>query len=136
MATFQEIPAPLAMALIDFIDRRNIGKSIEFEGVEYVLDFISHNTSAFFQSRGLSVYFRTGRSVIRISDHWSASNHNARSGKLNCGLISGKRWEIDNRSTRKLACFRYAGRFPFQMLAGKCGLSVLNRECDHWKVAA
>lgn len=132
MATFHEIPHDLARQLVDFIDRRNLGKSVTIDGVDYTLDFISHNTSAFFRSRGLSVYFRTGRSVIRISDHWSRSSHFERSRKLNCGSISGKTWEIENKSGRKVQCARYAGRFPFEMLAGRCGLSVLNRECDHW----
>lgn len=135
MAKFREIPTAVARELIGFIDRRNIGKSLEIDGVSYTLDYISHNSSAFWRSRGLSVYFRTRRSVIRISDHWSSSNGFERSRKLNCGPISGKTWVIDNTSRTRLACFKYAGRFPFEMLAGICGLSVLNRECDHWQGA-
>jgi len=135
MATFTEIPADIANQLVAFIDRRNLGRAIEIDGTSYTLDFISHNTNAFFQSRGLSVYFRAGRSVIRISDHWSSSTGFERSRKLNCGSISGKQWNIDNRSGRKVFCPKYAGRFPFEMLAGRCGLTVLNRECDHWKDA-
>lgn len=133
MATFKQIPADLARHLISFVDRRNLGKSIDIGGKAYTLDHISHNTSAFWRSRGLSVYFRTGRSVIRLSDHWSKSNGFERSRKLNCGLISGQDWQIENRDMNKLYCEKYAGRFPFEMLAGKCGLSKLNKTCEHWR---
>lgn len=132
MATFKHIDSNLAKALIAFIDRRNLGKSVDVDGKSYRLDYISHNSSAYWQSRGLSVYFRCGRSIIRISDHWSQSNGFDRSKKLNCGSISGKWWTIENAGAAKLYCSKYAGKFPFEMLAGICGLSALNKECDHW----
>lgn len=133
MATFKKINSKVARQLVDFIDRRNLGKAVVIDGKEYVLDHISHNPSGFFNSRGLSVYFRVGKSIVRISDHWAASPEAfARSRKLNCGHISGKQWVTE--AVEKVYCHKYAGRFPFEMLAGICGLSVLNKECDHWRL--
>jgi hypothetical protein len=130
-AKFKPIPRETANRLIGFIDRRNLGKSTEIDGKTYTLDFISHNSNAFFKARGLSVYFRVGRSIVRISDHWAASVGNERSRKLNCGSISGKSWTMDGASER-LPCFTYAGKYPFVMLAGICGLNSLNKTCGHF----
>ena len=130
-AKFKPIPRETADRLIGFIDRRNLGKSVEIDGKTYTLDFISHNSSAFFKSRGLSVYFRVNRSIVRISDHWAASVGNDRSRKLNCGSISGKCWVMDGVCER-LSCSTYAGKYPFVMLAGICGLTALNKTCDHF----
>lgn len=131
-ATFKQIPNDLANKLLAFVDRRNLGKSTEIDGVSYTLDHISQNSSKFWKSRGLSVYFRAGRSVIRISDHWSKSTGNDRSRKLNCGFIGDCQWFIDNDGGAPLSLDKYAGKFPWKMLAGKCSLATLNKTCDHW----
>lgn len=132
MITFKQIPDSVAMQLLEFATRPRIGKSIEIEGEIYTLDFISQNSNRFFQSRGLSIYYRVGRSVVRISDHWSQSNHKPRSRKLNCGSISGQSWGIDNASPDTLCWGRYAGQYPWVMLAGRAGLARLNKTCEHW----
>lgn len=131
-ATFRQIPAKLATQLLDFVHQRNIGKSVNIDGQRYTLDHISKNSSKFYRGRSLSIYFRTGRSVIRISDHWSQSNGNDRSVKLNCRFIDEHWWAIDNDGSAPLSFGRYTSRFPWRMLAGKCGLSTLNKTCDHW----
>ena len=97
---FKEIPDAQARLLLDFAERKNIGKSLDIEGVEFNLDAIFLNSSGFWRSRGLSIYFRTGRSVVRISDHWSESKHHDRSRKLNCGPLGSHDavWAIDNSS--------------------------------------
>lgn len=130
-AAFKPIPITLANKLLAFLDRRNLNKSIEIDGKSYELIFISQNSSAFFKSRGLSVYFKTGRSIIRISDHWAQSIGNDRSRKLNCGSISGKSWVMSAAAPR-VYCSKYAGKFDWVMLAGICGLSALNKTCDHF----
>lgn len=130
--TFRQIPDTIANALLDFASRPNIGKSIDVAGETYTLDYISQNSSRFFQSRGISVYFRVGRSVVRISDHWCQSNRHDRSRKLNCGSISGQFWRIENRDAGTLFWGRYSGAYPWVMLAGRAGLNVLNKTCDHW----
>lgn len=75
MIVFQEIPNELAHKLLDFASKTRIGRTIEIDGKLYRLDHISQNSSRFFKSRGMSVYYRVDRSIIRISDHWCASNH-------------------------------------------------------------
>lgn len=132
MAVFQEVDPKVARALIATIDRRNLGKTFEVAGVSYTLDFISQHTSAFWRSRGLSVYFRTTTHVVRISDHWAKSEHYPQSRKLNCGSVSGKSWTITNSPNSKLYIHKYAGRFPFEVLAGSCSLAELRQDCDHW----
>lgn len=131
IAKFKPIDPALARALLEFVDRRNLGKTVEIDGQDYVLSYISQNSNAFFQSRGLSIYFKTARSIIRISDHWSKSLGNDRSRKLNCGSISGKTWILDG-ATDRISFDRYAGKYPWVMLAGRCGLASLNKTCDHW----
>lgn len=130
-AKFSPIRPELARELLTFVSAANVGKAIEIEGKTYRLDHISRNSSRFFQSRGLSIYFRTGRSVIRISDHWGASVGNEKSRKLNCGSISGKFWTLAG-PTDRLSFDRWAGKYPWVMLAGICGLASLNKTCDHW----
>jgi hypothetical protein len=131
--TFTEIDRSLASQLLAFVNARNEGKSIEIDGESYLLEYISHNKNAFFRSRGLSVYFRVGDDVIRISDHWAASNHHDRSRKLNCGRIDEHVWEIDNATADTLSCSWRAGRFAWVMLAGRASIAELTAAgCDHW----
>jgi hypothetical protein len=130
--TFQQIPNELAYRLLAFASKTRMGRTIEIDGKAYKLDHISQNSSQFYKSRGMSVYFRVDRSVIRISDHWCASNHHPRSRKLNCGSISGQFWAIDNGTADTLSWMPYAKQYPWVMLAGRAGLSVLNQTCDHW----
>lgn len=130
-AKFKPIDPVLAQKLLAFVDRRNLEKAVEIDGTTYTLVYISQNSSAFFQSRGLSVYFKTGRSIIRISDHWAKSVGNDKSRKLNCGSISGKTWIMDGE-TQRISFDKYSGKYPWVMLAGKCGLTSLNKTCDHF----
>jgi hypothetical protein len=134
---FTEIEDNVARELLDFATRKNIGQAITVDGVEYVLDGISQGSSAFWRSRGLSIYYRAGRSVVRISDHWSQSNHHERSRKFNCGRIGGHQahWIIDNSAPARLTFDRYAGKYPWTMLAGKSGLVQLNKSVPHWAAA-
>jgi len=131
---FKRVSPKLAHQLLEFASQKNIGKQIHVDGEQYRLDYISRSSSQFHRSRGLSVYYRHHRSVIRISDHWSASSHFPRSRKLNCGFIDTHRWEIKNRLSDKVECHKFsAGKYPFVLLAGKAGLSTLNRSCEHWR---
>lgn len=130
---WKPVPYELVETLLAFVHANNVGKAIAVDGVEYVLDHISHNTNAFWRSRGLSVYYRVGRSVIRISDHWSKTNHHPRSRKLNCGAIAGAWWELADTTATQPHAFSYrSGKYPWKLLAGKAGLSKLNKSVDHW----
>lgn len=132
--TFRSIAPFLAQSLISFsLDRRNLGKSIEIENKIYTFDYVSRNTSAFFKSRGLSIYFTVDRSVIRISDHWASSHGFDRSGKLNCVSISGKAWHIGKGAAEIMIYGHSCGKYPFRSLAGIAAKSKLNCTCDHWK---
>lgn len=150
MATFKHIPYQLAKQLVDFACSRNIGKIINVDGKDYQLDHISAKCSAFFRSRSVSIYYRVGRSVIRLSDHWSASKFFPRSKKMNCGLMGGGlagydetgekvykdaiRWSLANKDDRRVWCNRFGFyRHGTNISGGICGLSVLNKECSHWK---
>lgn len=130
-ATFKPVSRDIAQRLADFICSKNVGKSVAINGETYRLDYISRNSSQFFRSRGLSAYFRVGRSVVRISDHWSKSKGHERSRKLNCVSISGKQWELAGRS-EKIYLSWQSGKYPWVLLAGRCGLSSLNKTCDHF----
>ena len=135
VVTFREVDDSLAQSLLAFATRKNIGQGLEIDGVDYTLDGIFQSSSAFWRSRGLSIYYRTGRSIIRISDHWSRSNHHARSRKFNCGCIGGHNalWCIDNKSPARLSLDRWGGKYPWLMLAGRAGLIQLNKSVPHWK---
>lgn len=143
---FQPIDSSLAEKLLDFATHGKVGQSIVIDGVEYRLDHISVGKNSFWRSRSASVYYRTGRSVIRISDHWSANPSRPRSRKANCGEIgakwewdedhedqvwkSGATWLID--TAKSVEWSRYAGRYPWVMHAGKAGLVALNKSVNHW----
>lgn len=131
VVNFKPIEPALAAELMGFVHAKNINQSITIDGTEYTLDFISHNTNARRQSRSLSVYFSVGRSIIRISDHWSESAY-SRSQKLNCGQIDSAWW-----TALKSEAFSYdgyrAGRYPWKLLAGIAGKTALNKSVPHWK---
>lgn len=133
-ANFKQIDDALANQLLAFVRTNNIGKSITIDGKIYTLDHISQSSSQFFQSRSISIYFRTGRSIIRISDHWSRSNHHPKSRKFNCGSLGGHfcQWVIDDKTPTTLDCTYRCGKFAHKMLAGICGLTVLNKTAPHW----
>lgn len=131
---WRAVPDDLARALLEFANHRNLGKTLEVEGATYVLDYISRSSSSFHVSRGLSVYYRTKRSVIRISDHWTASRGFPRSRKLNCGPIDRYWWYVKNRPGESISFAGLgAGKYPFRMIAGIAGLAVLNKSCPHWR---
>lgn len=114
---FTPISNKLAYQLLEFVDRRNIDKSIVIDGKTYKLNHISVNSNQFWKSRGFSCYFRVDRSIVRISDHWASSVGNDKSRKLNCGQISGKRWNIG--ISDRLFFGKYAGKYSWVLLAGK-----------------
>lgn len=127
----------LANQLLEFAlkVRSKIGKSIELYGETYTLDYVSQSHTTYYSQpqRSLSVYFRVGRSVVRISDHWASSRHHPRSKKLNCTDIDGHEWHIDNKapafSFHGLGC----GKYSWVLLAGRASLVQLNRTCKHWR---
>lgn len=150
MAIFKEISQDLAHELVTFAKRRGVkaGDSIVIEGKKYIFNYRSQNKDSFFHSRSISLYFRVGRSVVRIADHWSKSKLFDRSRKMNCGRLGGGIcgvdekgyalyskgvfWELANK-TRKQVYFMFFNRFESPLIGGICGLKVLNKECNHWK---
>lgn len=127
---FRPLDASVARELIEFsCSSRNVGKSVDVLGKTYTLEHISRSTSAFWKSRGISLYFRTGRSVVRISDHWSETNGMDRSRKFNCGKIGSSFWKIDNHGDDDIieTYSHSAGRFPHRVLAGVCSMRSLER---------
>lgn len=128
-ASFKPLPVKTATELLGFAHARNIGKPLgatlprHKSPKQVTLDHVSNNTNQFFKSRGLSVYYRTKTHVVRISDHWSASNGYPRSRKLNCGYISRSYWAIDNEPDAAFYWHGHGGtKYPYRMLAGICAL--------------
>jgi len=131
---FKEIDYEVALKLIEFSSYKKIGETIYINGSSYTLDFISRNSCEFFKSRGISIYFLTKRSVVRISDHWARTNHHPKSNKLNCGLISGKTWVLNDKSPKTISINKFScGKYPFVVKAGIAGLSKINLDCEHWR---
>lgn len=131
-ATFNPLDREVARALLKFAAQRSaVGRTIELGGRVYTLEHISRTTSAFWRSRGLSIYFRSGRSVVRISDHWSQSRHHRRSRKLNCGHIASCFWSIRNRADDAMECYDFGGKYPYKMIAGICGLNGFKKAIGH-----
>lgn len=134
-AVFKPIEMELIVKLMDFARyRSNIGKTICIEGVEYELKHVSMKKNFRTKSRSLSVYFLVGKSVIRISDHWSETKNHPRSKKLNCGQIDSAWWELDDKDRETLE-FKglESGKYPWVLKGGICGKTVLNKTVDHWK---
>lgn len=119
-ATFSSISSSLANELMDFASYKNLNKEVEIGKRKYRLLHISHKTSSFFKSRGISVYFQNGNWIIRISDHWSESNHFERSQKLNCVKVSTCVWKINNK---KSDAFYFSGlgsrKYDYRMIGGR-----------------
>lgn len=152
LVNFAPVPAATTRKLLDFAQRNNLGKTIEIDGETYVLDHMSIGKSAFFRSRSCSIYYKVGRSIIRISDHWSHTPDRPRSRKLNCGQIGGKfvpsfdedgyyersQWKTGSvwalpAGMERIQWTRYAGKYPWELYAGRAGLVKLNKSVDHWK---
>lgn len=121
-ATFRPLDCVAAQALVSYAaSKRNIGKILTLGGIDYHLDYVSRTSEAFWQSRGLSIYYQADNQIIRISDHWAESNGHPGSRKLNCGLIGSNLWRINNEPNDFIETKRFgAGRFPFRLLAGIC----------------
>lgn len=131
--TFKQIKKEIARQLVNFSEKAKIGDTIKIDGKTYTFNYQARSSSAFFKSRGLSLYFRVNRSVVRISDHWAKTNHHPRSKKFNCVSVSGKYWNLNdsNSDTISTSAFR-AGKYPFELKAGIAGLSKINKDCEHW----
>ncbi len=72
------------------------------------VEHLSQGTHPFLRSRGYSLYLRRfgSRSIVRISDHWTATGDAApRSRKMNCGAISTCVWSVP--TARKEHLFNY-----------------------------
>jgi hypothetical protein len=130
-ATFKPIDTSIAQKLADLISAKNLNRSFDIDGKTYTLVYISLNKCTFFRSRGLSAYFKTGRSIVRISDHWAKSQGFDRSYKLNCGSIAGKFWELKGGADKVFTNW-HCGKYRWELLAGICGLTKLNKTCDHF----
>ncbi|MGO1524184.1 MAG: hypothetical protein ACTHV8_10920 [Nesterenkonia sp.] len=134
VVTFHPVSDDITQSLIGFLadgGRRNLGKSIEIDGRVYTLDYLSIGSNWVWRSRSFSAYFTVGRSVIRISDHWSESGFN-RSRKMNCDQIGDAYWVLSQKiDTRHMVTYR-CGKYPWVVAAGIAGKSVLNKSVDHW----
>ncbi len=106
-----------------FNGKFNVGND-EYE----LLHFSEPKRNSFFKSRQMSIYFRKkrGRSVIRISDHWSESTSNPRSRKLNAGFLNSCYWTA-NWDWHKSDVFDFsglsAGKYAWRLLGGICSLN-------------
>ena len=129
-AEFRPLDRAVAKVLVEFASGRRVGKTITVEGQDYTLTHISESYNAFWHSRGLSVYYRRGRSVVRISDHWSRSRHHQRSRKLNCGPIATCFWTIADNADTLFETYHRSGRYPRRMMGGVLGVNGFRKvEC-------
>lgn len=130
--TFKRFEYRIADILLSNLKEAKKQGYLMVEGNKYILLFESKNKNRTYRSRGFSYYFRLKNSIIRISDHWSSSNFNDRSKKLNCGYISHDQyWIIDNKI--KSFPFRFSGeKYDSYLLAGIVGLAKLRKSCKHF----
>ncbi len=123
-ANFKQFDNSIAKELIQKTRYKKQNSKIELKnGDIYEVLYISISKNSFFKSRSASFYYRKkgGKSIIRISDHWSKSNNNDRSRKLNCGYISSCYWTINNKKDNEIFVHGfYSGKYPYKMLAGIC----------------
>lgn len=130
---WKKIDLELTKFLIEKFSPKNVNKTFSFNDKQYTLLYISKNSSKFFRSRSLSVYFKTGRSIIRLSDHWSHFEPKPKSQKMNCGFISKSNfWKLVSKATNWCSTWS-CGKFPWDLYAGKISLAILNKKCDHFK---
>lgn len=146
---FKPVSRQLALQLIAAVRGKKVGTTIDIDGETYTYDYCSIKSAALHRGRGFSLYFKVGKSIIRISDHWTRSNGNDRSRKFNCGAIGSmivhtsdgdiewdenkpQYWVIDN-DDQPFESTYLSGRFPHRLLAGKASLAKLNKVCEHWK---
>ena len=128
-AHFRPLDAAVARQLVEFARHDRVGKTIEIAGRAYTLDYISRSSSAFWRSRGISIYYRSQRSVVRISDHWSATRRSPRSRKRNCGSIGSCWWTLADRAHDRFESAKFGGgRYPHTLLAGICGLTGFRKQ--------
>lgn len=128
-ADFKAVSAKLAEKLFNVATERKglkVGETIKIDGKNYTLDYVSISSyNAYFGTRGISIYYRHGNSVIRISDHWSDSGDVfKRSNKLNCLWIASCYWRLLN-VTKESAVEVFSpncGKYGYRVIGGKCML--------------
>lgn len=131
---FQKVNDSIVDELIKHYENGlRLGKEVVINDKSYKLIYKSEQKNAFFKSRGLSLYFKVDRSIVRISDHWSESIGNDRSRKLNCGYISNSQYWKLNFKAKRYQISRGSGKYPYTVLIGAAGLKTLNKECEHFK---
>ncbi len=91
-ADFNVIDSGLAEKLYSAAMEKQIsaGEKIEVGGVEYTLDYVSIKSAD-----SISIYYRSGNSVIRISDHWSETPALS-DNKFNVGPVRSSYWTLNN----------------------------------------
>lgn len=102
-------------AILEWRRKRNKPEFIEVDGEKWTVDHQSQSKNALHRSRSNSFYLTNGKSVVRISDHWSASKYD-RSHKFNCGMISTCYWT--NREGERFSIFLPGERYESSMIAG------------------
>lgn len=101
-------------------------RKFSVDGKTYTLSFASENKSSFWKSRSKSFYFIQGKSLIRISDHWSKSlPEYSRSQKLNCGFIRSCYWTcMGKRFSMSLPNEKYDS----VLIGGKCAFKDFQKD--------
>ena len=114
------------------------GESIEIGGRTYTLDHISFSAyNPFFRQRGLSIYYRTGDSIVRLSDHWSNTGSTfVKSRKLNCGRISSCLWNLNGAKNTDLVDMKghQSGKYPWRIIGGEARLKDFRVDDCHGTV--
>ena len=109
--------------------KKNFTGKFKVGSDEYeLLHFSEPKRNRFFKSRQISIYFRKkrGRSVIRISDHWSETTSHKRSRKLNAGYLNTCYWTANSGSKERdtfLFSGLSAGSYDWVLLSGVCSLA-------------
>ncbi len=108
---FKAIDPGLAEKLFRAAYRGEIAKGgkIEIDGTEYTLDYVSRGDGS------ESYYFRTGNSIVRISDHWSKTPGMADERKFNVGNIRTSYWGLADADRSKVFS---PGGAHFDMIGG------------------
>lgn len=97
---FKALPAGITKKFLQaFLDGEFF---VSVQGRKWMLDHKSIRTFRVFRrpERSLSIYFRSGNNLVRISDHWSSG-----SKAFNCGNIASCRWRLSGSSARTVLKF-------------------------------
>lgn len=145
MTVWQELPESIAKQLLHFAENWNNkeGDSLIIEGKKYIMLKRLAIRAKLMRLSSISIYFKTGRSLIRLSDYWSSCNFFPLSQKmhtkfLNCFIGYDKQgnamhsmgvfWHWNNTQKRRIPTRMIPFQYPIYLGVGICSMRILMKE--------